>query len=164
MNVLEVLLHPDREEDVDRAGVVHAANLLEVGEFQLLQLSFHEWYGREMQESEKKAFFRSVFFEKSTPSFLRHYARRIVMRHNRGKLSSYAHAYHRYDSEVFSCSLPSGAFHFFGVAALLIGMLFGSVVMANYTVGLVGSCTDPLPPCLTIQDLGDFHGKEMSPR
>ena len=164
MNVLEVLLHPDREEDVDRAGVVHAANLLEVGEFQLLQLAFHEWYGREMQESEKKAFFRSVFFEKSTPSFLRHYARRIVMRHNRGKLSSYAHAYHRYDSEVFSCSLPSGAFHFFGVAALLIGMLFGSLVMANYTVERVGSCTDPLPPCLTIQDLEDFHGKEMSPR
>ena len=163
MNVLEALLHPDRDEDVDRAGVVHAANLLEVGEFQLLQLAFDEWYGREMYDSEKELFFHHVFLEKSTPSFLRHYARKIVLKDNRGELRSRARGYHRYDPEVFTCSVPSGAFHFLGVATLLIGMLFGSLVVANHTVERVGSCTDPLPPCLTEQDLGDFHGKKMSP-
>ena len=164
MNVLELLLHPDRDEDIDRAGVVHAANLLEVGEFQLLQLAFHEWYGREMQKAEKESFFRHVFFEKSTPSFLRHYARKIVMRHSRGELCSHARSYHRYDTRVFTSTLPSGAFHFLGVATLLILMLFGSLAVANYTVDRVGGCTDPLPPCMTTQDLGGSHGKKMSSR
>ena len=164
MNVFDALVHPDREEDADRAGVVHAANLLEVGEFQLLQLAFREWYGREMRKSEQESFFRSVFLEKNTPIFLRHYARKIVSSDSRGDLRSHALAYHRYDSGAFDCSLPSGVRHFVGVTTLLIGVLVGSLVMAHFTVGQLGSCTDPLPPCLTAQDLGDSHERDVSAR
>ena len=47
MSLLQALLHPDHEERVttDRALVASAANFLDIGEFQLLQLAYWEWYG-----------------------------------------------------------------------------------------------------------------------
>lgn len=36
MNFFDVLIHPNREENPERAEVARAANLLQVGEFQLL--------------------------------------------------------------------------------------------------------------------------------
>ena len=42
----ETLLHPDREELAmkERLVVISAANQLQVGEFQLLQLAYREWF------------------------------------------------------------------------------------------------------------------------
>ena len=43
--LFQTLLRPDREEDPERSVVARAANILQIGEFQLLQLAYHEWYG-----------------------------------------------------------------------------------------------------------------------
>ena len=45
MNLFETLIHPDREEHPERAEVARAANLLQIGEFQLLQLAYQDWFG-----------------------------------------------------------------------------------------------------------------------
>ena len=164
MNLFDALLHPDQEEDPDRAVVFHAANLLEVGEFQLLQLAFFEWYGREMHCSEKDSFFRSVFLEKKTPGFLRHYARKIVLSDDSHDLEAGAPFYHRYDPVIFDRRLPNGIGRFVGVAALLISVLVGSLTMATFTVGKGGRCTTHLPPCLTAQDLGEVSAEDNSQR
>ena len=37
----QTLIQPDREEHPERALIARAANLLQVGEFQLLQLAYH---------------------------------------------------------------------------------------------------------------------------
>jgi len=44
MNFFETLIHPDREEleNAERVLVCRAANVLQIGEFQLLQLAYKE--------------------------------------------------------------------------------------------------------------------------
>ncbi|MCH7542778.1 MAG: hypothetical protein IIB65_03995, partial [Proteobacteria bacterium] len=44
-NLFQTLMRPDREESEQRAEVARAANLLQLGEFQLLQLAYHDWHG-----------------------------------------------------------------------------------------------------------------------
>ena len=53
MNFFDVLLHPDREElEIgERALVGMAANILQVGEFQVLQLAYMEWFGKDLPEA-----------------------------------------------------------------------------------------------------------------
>lgn len=153
MNFFDALLHPDRDEDPDRAQIVHAANLLEIGEFQFLQLAFAEWYGREMNETEREAFFGSFFLRGNTPLFLRHYARKIVASEQEGTLWPGRPEYHRYDCEAFQTRVPKGLRHFLAITALLVGVLMGSLAMASYTVEYGGRCTSNLPPCFTDRDL-----------
>ena len=143
MNLFDALLHTDQEEDPDRAVVIHAANLLEVGEFQLLQLAFFEWYGREMHCSEKDPFFRSVFLEKKTPGFLRHYARKIVLSGDSDDLEAGAPFYHRYDPVIFDRRLPNGIGRFVGVARELdYGYLYCREGRAlDYSSSTLSDCT-----------------------
>lgn len=44
MNFWETLLHPDKEEleNPERRVIANAANILQVGEFQLLQLAYRD--------------------------------------------------------------------------------------------------------------------------
>jgi hypothetical protein len=164
VNLFDALFHPDQEEDPDCGVVIHAANLLEVGEFQLLQLAFFEWYGREMHCSEKESFFRSVFLVKETPVFLRHYARNIVLSDDRGDLRARVPFYHRYDPAVFDRRLPNGIGRFVGVTVLLISVLIVSLGMAIFTIEQGGRCTNYIPPCLTAQDLGEVTRVDSSQR
>lgn len=50
MNFFRVLINPEQEETghPDRKLVGSAANLLQVGEFQLLQLAYHAWFGKDL--------------------------------------------------------------------------------------------------------------------
>ena len=52
MNFFRVLLNPQSEEDEagERVQVSAAANVLQVGEVQFLQLAYHEWFGEDMPE------------------------------------------------------------------------------------------------------------------
>ena len=51
MTLLKTLLQPDHDENEERAEAADAANLLQVGEFQLLQLAFHAWHERDMPQA-----------------------------------------------------------------------------------------------------------------
>ena len=164
MNLFDVFLRPDLERDSDRAAISHAANLLEVGEFQLLQLAFYQWHGREMQCTEKEILFRSVFLEKYTPGFLRHYARNILIREEIGELRASDEAYHRYDPPMLGGILTNSMGQFVCIAALLFGVLVGSLALAAVTVNIGGACTNFLPPCFTLQDLGEIPSVDSSKR
>ncbi len=48
INFIKTLIRPDQEEDPERTVVARAANILQVGEFQLMQLAYHDWYGQEL--------------------------------------------------------------------------------------------------------------------
>ena len=164
MNLFDVFLRPDLERDSDRAAITHAANLLEVGEFQLLQLAFYQWHGREMQCTEKEILFRSVFLEKYTPGFLRHYARNILIREEIGELRASDEAYHRYDPPMLGGILTNSMGQFVCISALLFGVLIGSLALAAVTINIGGACTNPFPPCLTSQDLGEIPRVDSSNR
>jgi|TARA_B100000959_G_scaffold117704_1_gene123630 hypothetical protein len=48
MSFLRTFLQPDYEELPERTLVGNAANILQIGEFQLLQLAYFEWLEQEM--------------------------------------------------------------------------------------------------------------------
>ena len=67
--LFQTLLRPDREEDSDRAEVAKAANLLQTGEFQLLQLAYYAWHGAEMPEAANDTIFRSYMLLSRVPAW-----------------------------------------------------------------------------------------------
>lgn len=153
MNFFQTLLRPDHEEDPERALIVHAANLLQIGEFQLLQLAFADWHGRDMTEEEQAAHFQGLFLRQHVPPYLRHYARKVIELEGRGELDDRAGGYHRFDNDYFQSRMSNGARRFLVAVTLVVGVVGGGIAMASYTVDQVGRCTDELPPCFTQQDL-----------
>lgn len=125
----KTLLRPDREEDPLRAEVAKAANLLQIGEFQLLQLAYLAWYGEEMPEAANDPIFRTYMLEEQVPAWARHYARRVIELDDLDDLDDRDPRYHRYDTDYFK-ALPLGArrlalavcyLAFFMVGALAVG-------------------------------------------
>ena len=93
MNFFKVLLWPDREEaeNAERAVVAAAANQLQVGEFQLLQLAYREWFGEDISESAKDGLFESYMLDGEVPYWARHYARRSIRLDEPGGLNDSDH-------------------------------------------------------------------------
>lgn len=127
--LLQTLLRPDREEEPERAKVAKAANLLQIGEFQLLQLAYLAWHGEEMPEAANDPIFRAYMLEGQVSAWARHYARRVIELDGLGELDDRDPRYHRYDAEYFK-ALPLGArrlalavcyLTFFMVGALAVG-------------------------------------------
>ena len=48
--LLRTLIKPDWDDDPKRSEILDAANLLQVGEFQLVQLAYKDWYREELSE------------------------------------------------------------------------------------------------------------------
>ena len=42
--VIKTLFKPDWDDNPKRSEILHAANLLQIGEFQLIQLAYKAWY------------------------------------------------------------------------------------------------------------------------
>ena len=65
----ETLLHPDHEEleMKDRLAVISAANQLQVGEFQLLQLAYQEWHDKDLPEALMSRLFTSYMLQNEVP-------------------------------------------------------------------------------------------------
>ncbi len=87
MNLLQVLLNPEREErqGSERAVVCDAANVLQVGEFQLLALAARAWFGRELPEPVLGRLFSRYLLREEVPPWARHFARGVLARADRGE-------------------------------------------------------------------------------
>jgi hypothetical protein len=144
MNFFATLLHPDREEREmeERMVVASAANVLQVGEFQLLQLAYCEWFGEDLPEPSVTRLFTAYMLQNEVPHWARHYARLILMRKEQGTLIENDARYHRYDHD-YHVSVPHGTQQFCLVAGLLGVALVLGIVLASYTVD---QPTSLLPP------------------
>jgi hypothetical protein len=152
MNLFETLVHPDREENLERAEVAHASNLLQVGEFQFLQLSYQEWFGEEMPAPLVDELFSTYMFYNEVPYWARHYARSILALDKKGKLDERDPAYHRYDHE-YQTKVPRGVFKFC-VSAAIVLLFIGGSLLIGHLVAEKG--TSVLPPY--------FEQEELSPQ
>jgi hypothetical protein len=155
---LQTLLHPDREEDPEKAQIAKAANLLQVGEFQVLQLAHFEWFGEEMSARTSDDIFRTYMLRGEVPGWARHYARRIIVKAELGDLEDHDPAYHRYDCDYYK-ALPLGARRLMWAVCCLT-----FVMAAILSVGLIAPVpvTSILPPYFTEKELapapvGDAH-------
>ena len=130
MKLFDVFFHPEREEQTQRAELVQAANLLQIGEFQLLQLAHKEWFGIDIPEARVDEVFARYMVSEDTPHWARHYAREILAMDDRGELDINDPSYHRFDRDYVTF-VPKGQRQFV-MAALFCGIVvFGGVALAS---------------------------------
>ena len=151
VSLWETLLNPEHEELAmkERLVVISAANQLQVGEFQLLQLAYREWHGKDLPEALVSKLFTSYMLHNHVPHWARHYSRGIMDGHERGELDDNSPRFHRYDHE-YHTSVPQGFQRFCIAAASVLIAVFGSIYVANK---VVDSPTSLLPPYFEKKDM-----------
>lgn len=142
MSLIETLIRPDKEVQDDRAEVVKAANLLQVGEFQLLQLAFYDWHKRDMPDAVINRLFADYMLRNQVPFWARQYARKIIAQDASGELKDQEPYYHRYDAD-YHTQVPGGLRKFVWAAGIIMIAIFGSIVMADYVTRAGGSIFPP---------------------
>jgi hypothetical protein len=147
----ETLLNPEHEEQEmrERLVVISAANQLQIGEFQLLQLAYREWFDKDLPEALVTKLFTSYMLHNRVPHWARHYARRIIDGHERGELDDNAPIFHRYDHD-YHIQVPQGFQRFCIAVAGIMVAVFGSIYVANQ---VVDEATSLLPPYFEKKDL-----------
>ena len=97
--LLKTLIKPDWDDNPKRSEILNAANLLHVGEFQLIQLAYKIWYNEDLPESRINKLFGEYMFKGIIPIWVTYYARDILKLDKVNKLNSYDNKYHAYDHE-----------------------------------------------------------------
>ncbi len=142
MKFLEVFANPGKEDDPERGEVANAANLLQIGEFQVLQLAYRKAYGKDLDDSLTDQLFAAYMLHGDVPSWALRYARHIVDLEKRGMLTDQDPTYHRYDSDYYNYQ-PEGVRKF----AIAVGVLFvviGGAILVGHLSGY--KSTSILPP------------------
>ena len=131
MNLFQVLIDPESEEreNGDRLAVVEAANLLQTGEFQLLQLAYRDWFGKDLEEERLNGLFSDYMLKEETPSWARHYARRIIQLSKEGRLDYNDPVYHRFDPH-YQKEDSVNVRKFFHALFAVVFVLSGSIYLA----------------------------------
>ena len=93
------MIKPDWDDNPKKEEILFAANLLEIGEFQLLQLAYKEWYNEELPERLIHSIFRDYTIRSIIPGWARHYARTIAHLDRTNQLNPLDPKYHVYDRE-----------------------------------------------------------------
>ena len=145
--LLKTLIKPDWDDNPKRSEILHAANLLQIGEFQLIQLAYKDWYKEDLPESKISKIFSEYMVTGIIPIWVTHYANDILKLNKAKVLDSYNKKYHVYDHE-FGDYIPDekqrkrrGIFY-----AIIIGVVFvGSHYMAASYVNIEESASS-YPP------------------
>ena len=133
---LKTLIKPDWDENPKRTEILHAANLLHIGEFQLIQLAYIVWYKKDLPEDKINKLFSEYMLSGIIPIWVIYYARDIIKMENAKVLNSHDEKYHVYDNEFGSYIRDDkdrkrrGIFY-----AIIIGFVFiaSHYVAANYS-------------------------------
>ena len=97
--LLKTLIKPDWDDNPKRSEILDAANLLQIGEFQLIQLAYKSWYRQELSEDKVNKIFSEYMYRNITPIWVRYYAKDIIKLDNVNVLNGYDERYHVYDHE-----------------------------------------------------------------
>ena len=97
--LLKTLIKPDWDDNPKRSEILHAANLLHVGEFQLIQLSYKSWYNEDLPEDKINKIFSEYMVTGIIPIWVTHYAQDILKLNKANVLDSFNDKYHIYDHE-----------------------------------------------------------------
>ena len=97
--LVKTLIKPDWDDDPKRSQILHAANLLQIGEFQLIQLAYKVWYKHDLPEEKISKIFSEYMLSGIIPIWVTYYAKDIIKMENASVLNSYDEKYHIYDHE-----------------------------------------------------------------
>ena len=98
-DLLKTLIKPDWDDNPKRSEILHAANLLQIGEFQLIQLAYRVWYGENLPEDKINNIFSEYMVKGIIPIWVTTYAKDILKLDKANVLNSYDDKYHVYDHE-----------------------------------------------------------------
>lgn len=151
MKLFETLIHPEREEDLNRTEIARAANELQVGEFQLLQLAYHHWHGTDMPAGMIHELFRAYMLDNKVPHWARFYAREVLKAAERGAIDETDPRYHRYDDD-YATHIPDGVRRFLAASLVVVLVIGGGIAFSLY----VGAKSPQLLPPYFEEE--DFQG------
>ena len=97
--LLKTLVKPDWDDNPKRSEILHAANLLHIGEFQLIQLAYKSWYNEDLPEDKINKIFSEYMVTGIIPVWVTHYAQDILKLNKANVLDSFNDKYHVYDHE-----------------------------------------------------------------
>ena len=97
--LLRTLIKPDWDDNPKRSEILHAANLLQIGEFQLIQLAYKLWYKENLPEDKINNIFSEYMVSGIIPIWVTAYAKDILKLDQANVLDSYNEKYHVYDHE-----------------------------------------------------------------
>tara|TARA_B100000029_G_scaffold287277_1_gene280997 strand:- start:342 stop:836 length:495 start_codon:yes stop_codon:yes gene_type:complete len=97
--LLKTLIKPDWDDNPKRSEILHAANLLQVGEFQLIQLAYKAWYNEDLPEDKINKVFSEYMITGIIPIWVTYYAQDILKLNKANVLNTFDDKYHVYDNE-----------------------------------------------------------------
>ena len=100
--LVKTLIKPDWDDNPKRSEIIHAANLLQIGEFQLIQLAYKVWYKKELPEEKINKIFSEYMITGVIPIWVTYYAIDIIKMEKAKVLNSNDEKYHIYDHEFGS--------------------------------------------------------------
>ena len=95
----KTLTNPDWDNNPKRSEILNAANLLQIGEFQLIQLAYKVWYKEDLPEDKIDKIFSEYMITGIIPIWVTYYARDIMKLDKANVLNGYDNKYHIYDHE-----------------------------------------------------------------
>ena len=98
-NLIRTLIKPDWDDNPKRSEILDAANLLQIGEFQLIQLAYKIWYKENLPENKINKIFEEYMIRGIMPIWVTYYARDIIKLDDANVLNGYDEKYHVYDHE-----------------------------------------------------------------
>jgi len=100
--LLKTLIKPDWEDDTKRSEILYAANLLQIGEFQLIQLAYNSWFKEDLPEEKINKIFNEYMVRGIIPMWVTYYAEDILKLNKANILQIHDKKYHVYDNEFGS--------------------------------------------------------------
>ena len=97
--LLKTLIKPDWDNNPKRSEIIQAANLIQIGEFQLIQLAYKAWYEKNLPEEKINKIFNEYMVTGIIPIWVTYYATDIIKLDKANILDSYDEKYHIYDHE-----------------------------------------------------------------
>jgi len=98
-SLFKTLLKPDWDENPKKSLIIQAANLIQIGEFQLIQLAYKAWYNEELPEDKVNILFSEYMLTDIIPIWVTSYAQDILKLDKAGALNGNNKKYHIYDNE-----------------------------------------------------------------
>ena len=98
-SLLKTLIKPDIDDSPKRSEILNAANLIHIGEFQLIQLAYKVWYKEDLPEEKINLIFSEYMITGIIPIWVTYYAKDILKLDQANILDGYEEKYHVYDHE-----------------------------------------------------------------
>ena len=96
---LRTLVKPDWDDNPKRSEILNAANLIQIGEFQLIQLAYKAWYEKDLPEDKISNIFKEYMITGIIPIWVTYYAADSIKLDKANVLDGYNKKYHIYDHE-----------------------------------------------------------------